>query len=149
MLPAAERPLPFFQRIALVVDDLDKAFEVYRDLLGFELEFIGDDTSDAFAYEVFAIPREVKIRFSALSSESQQRTLALIEAPGFAAGQSERRSAAVVQVPSVIETTARVRALGLKAHEPRTELDPANGPPRTEGGFYDHDGHTVVIYNLE
>jgi catechol 2,3-dioxygenase-like lactoylglutathione lyase family enzyme len=149
MLPAAERPLPFFQRIALVVDDLDKAFEVYRDLLGFELEFIGDDTSDAFAYEVFAIPREVKIRFAALSSESQQRTLALIEAPGFAAGQSDHRAAAVVQVPSVVETTARVRELGLKAHEPRTELDPANGPPRTEGGFYDRDGHTVVIYNLE
>ena len=149
MLPAAERPLPYFQRLALVVDDLDKAFEVYRDLLGFELEFIGDDTSDAFAYDIFAIPREVKIRFAALSSESQQRTLALIEAPGFAAGQSDRRAAAVVQVGSVAETTARARALGLQAHEPRTELDPANGPPRTEGGFYDHDGHTVVIYNLE
>lgn len=149
MLPAAERPLPYFQRLALIVDDLDRAFEVYRDLLGFTVDFIGGRQTDAFAYDIFGIPETVAIRFAALSSESQQRTLALIEAPGFAAGQSERRAASVIQVVSVAETTARVRALGLEAHEPRTELDPANGPPRTEGGFYDHDGHTVVIYNLE
>ena len=49
MLPAAKRPLPYFQRAALLVDDLDRAFEVYRDLLGFALEFVGDDESDSFA----------------------------------------------------------------------------------------------------
>jgi catechol 2,3-dioxygenase-like lactoylglutathione lyase family enzyme len=150
MLPAAERPLPYFQRAALVVNDLEKALAVYRDLLGFTLEFVGDRESDAYAYEIFAIPEKVPIRFAALSSASQQRTLALIEAPGHAASLGDaRRVATVIQVPSVVETTARVRALGLEAHEPRTELEPANGPPRTEGGFYDHDGHTVVIYNLE
>ena len=149
MLPATERPLPYFQRIALIVDNLDKAFEVYRDLLGFTLEYIGDQDSDVFAYEIFDIPESVIIRFATLSSESQQRTMALIEAPGFASAQSERRSAAVIQVASVAETVTKVKALGLKACEPRTELDPAKGPPRTESGFYDHDGHTVVIYNLE
>ena len=149
MLPAAERPLPFFQRSALLVDNLDKALEVYRDLLGFELEFVGDDESDSFAYEIFTIPEEIKIRFAALSSESQQRTLALIEAPGHAAAQSERRSAVVVQVESVTATLRSAAAMGLGTCEPRTELDPAKGPPRTESGFYDHDGHTVVVYNLE
>jgi catechol 2,3-dioxygenase-like lactoylglutathione lyase family enzyme len=149
VIPAAERPLPYFQRAALVVDDLDKAFEVYRDLLGFDLEFIGDDRSDAFAYEIFSIPQDIKIRFAALSSESQQRTLALIEAPGHAAAQSERRTAVVVQVESVTATLAGAVALGLDICQPRTSLDPAKGPPRTESGFYDHDGHTVVIYNLE
>jgi len=149
MLPAAERPLPFFQRAALLVDNLDKALAVYRDLLGFELEFVGDDESDSFAYEIFDIPEDVQTRFAALSSQSQQRTLALIEAPGHAAAQSERRAAAVIQVTSVVETLAAAKALGLKTCEPRTELDPTKGPPRTESGFYDHDGHTVVIYNLE
>ncbi|MEX1309776.1 MAG: VOC family protein [Candidatus Sulfomarinibacteraceae bacterium] len=149
MLSAAERPLPYFQRLTLVVNDLDKAFEVYRDLLGFTVDFVGGRQTDVFAYDIFGIPADVEIRFAALSSESQQRTMALIEAPGFAAGLSDRRAASVIQVVSVADTTARVRALGLEAHEPRTELDPANGPPRTEGGFYDHDGHTVVIYNLE
>jgi catechol 2,3-dioxygenase-like lactoylglutathione lyase family enzyme len=149
VIPAAERPLPYFQRAALVVDDLDKAFEVYRDLLGFDLEFIGDDRSDAFAYEIFSIPQDIKIRFAALSSESQQRTLALIEAPGHAAAQSERRTAVVIQVESVTATLEGAVALGLDICQPRTSLDPAKGPPRTESGFYDHDGHTVVIYNLE
>lgn len=149
MIPAAERPLPYFQRIAIIVDDLDKAFEVYRDLLGFTVEYVGDHGSDSFAYEIFDIPESVLIRFAALSSETQQRTMALIEAPGHAAAQSERRAAAVIQVPSVVETLAKAKALGLKTCEPRSELDPAKGPPRTESGFYDHDGNTVVIYNLE
>jgi len=149
MIPAAERPLPYFQRIALIVDDLDKAFEVYRDLLGFTVEYIGPHGGDSFAYEIFSIPESVQIRFAALSSESQQRTMALIEAPGHAAAQSERRAAAVIQVPSVVETLEAAKALGLKTCEPRTELDPSKGPARTESGFYDHDGHTVVIYNLE
>jgi len=150
MIPAAERPLPYFQRAALLVDDLDKAFEVYRDLLGFTLEYIGDQESDAYAYEIFDIPETVVIRFAALSSESQQRTLALIEAPGHAASLgAPRRAAAVIQVPSVKETLDAAKGLGLDTCEPRTELDPAKGPARTESGFYDHDGHTVVIYNLE
>jgi len=149
MLPADERPLPYFQRAALVVDDLDRALAVYRDLLGFELEFVGDDKSDSFAYEIFTIPQEVKIRFAALSSKSQQRTLALIEAPGHAAAQSERRTAVIVQVESVAAALEGAAALGLGLCQPRTTLDPAKGPPRTEAGFYDHDGHTVVIYHLE
>ncbi len=149
MLSAAERPLPFFQRAALLVDNLDKALAVYRDLLGFELEFVGDDESDSFAYEIFSIPTEVKTRFATLSSESQQRTLALIEAPGHAAAQSERRTAVVIQVESVAATLEGASALGLDICVARTERDPKKGPPRTESGFYDHDGHTVVIYNLE
>ncbi len=56
MIPAAERPLPYFQRAALLVEDLEKAFEVYRDLLGFAVEFIGDRQTDAFAYDIFGIP---------------------------------------------------------------------------------------------
>jgi catechol 2,3-dioxygenase-like lactoylglutathione lyase family enzyme len=149
MIPAAERPLPYFQRIALLVEDLDKAFEVYRDLLGFTVDYVGGQGSDSFAYEIFGIPETVLIRFAALSTESQQRTMALIEAPGHAAAQSERRTAAVIQVKSVVETLNRAKELGLKTCEPRSELDPTKGPPRTESGFYDHDGNTVVIYNLE
>jgi len=150
MLPANERPLPYFQRAALLVEDMDRALEVYRDLLGFTLEFIGDDSLDSYAYEIFSIPRSVPIRFATLSSQTQQRTLALIEAPGhtIALGNS-RRTAVVIQVDSVPKTLAGAAALDLVACEPRTDLTPDKGPPRTEAGFYDHDGHTVVIYHLE
>lgn len=150
MLPASERPLPYLQRATLVVDDLDRALEVYRDLLGFSLEFIGGGESDAFAYEVLRIPERVAIRFAALSSESQQRTLALVEAPGLAVGRDgTRRAAVVVQVASVPDTLAGASRLGLETCASHTTLDPAKGPPRTESAFYDPDGHTVVIYQLE
>jgi catechol 2,3-dioxygenase-like lactoylglutathione lyase family enzyme len=150
MLPARERPLPYFQRAALLVNDLDKAFEVYRDLLGFTVEYVADQDDEVFAYEIFDIPTDVVIRFATLSSESQQRTLALIEAPGHAESLGDaRRVATVVQVASVTETLEAATGLGLKICQPRTSLDPAKGPPRTESAIYDHDGHTVVLYNLE
>jgi catechol 2,3-dioxygenase-like lactoylglutathione lyase family enzyme len=150
MIPATDRPLPYFQRAALVVNDLEKALSVYRDLLGFTLDFVGDRASDSYAYEIFSIPEDVPIRFAALSSESQQRTLALIEAPVHASNLGDaRRVATVIQVQSARATITAAAELGLGTCEPRTELDPAKGPPRTEAGFFDHDGHTVVIYNLE
>ena len=150
MQPASERPLPYFQRAALLVENMERALEVYRDLLGFQLEFIGDSESDAYAYEVFAIPTDVEIHFAALSSDSQQRTLALISAPGHAASLgSARRTAVVVQVASVAATLAAAAERGLATCAARTYPAPPKGPPRTEAAFYDHDGHTVVIYQLE
>jgi len=150
MLPANERPLPYLQRATLVIDDLDRALEVYRDLLGLSLEFVGGSEADAFAYEVLKIPERIEIRFAALSSDSQQRTLALVEAPGLAVErEGPRRAAVVVQVASVPDTLAGASRLGLEVCSSHTTLDPAKGPPRTESAFYDADGHTVVIYQLE
>ena len=40
MLPANERPLPYFQRAALLVDDMDRALQVYRDLLDCDGELL-------------------------------------------------------------------------------------------------------------
>jgi catechol 2,3-dioxygenase-like lactoylglutathione lyase family enzyme len=150
MLPANERPLPYFQRTTLVVDDLDRSLEVYRDLLGLSLEYVGDDASDPFAYEVFGIPERIRIRFATLSSEIQQRTMALLEAPGLAAERRDPPRATVVfqvaSVPAVLDGAAR---LGLRTCEPHTTLTPDKGPPRTESAFYDPDGNPVVIYQLE
>ena len=150
MLPANERPLPYFQRAALVINDLDRALLVYRDLLGLTLEYVGDQEADVFAYEIFGIPEDIPIRFATLSSESQQRTLALIEAPGLPSPVRDApRAAVVIQVASVPETLAGATALGLGIREPRTTLTPEKGPPRTESAFYDSDGHVVVIYQIE
>jgi len=150
MLPANERPLPYFQRAALIINDLDRALAVYRDLLGLKLEYVGDDEADAFAYEIFDIPEEIRTRFATLSSESQQRTLALIEAPGLPSPVRDApRAAVVIQVESVPATLAGATSLGLRICEPRTTLTPEKGPPRTESAFYDSDGHVVVIYQLE
>ena len=52
-----ERPLPWFQRACLLVRALEPAFEVYRDLLGFELAHVGEDGPDAYSYEIFRLPR--------------------------------------------------------------------------------------------
>ena len=47
------------QRTNLVVADLDRAFRVYRDILGFRVDFILGDRPQAYSYTVFQIPREI------------------------------------------------------------------------------------------
>jgi catechol 2,3-dioxygenase-like lactoylglutathione lyase family enzyme len=128
---------------------LDPALAVYRDLLGFELTYVGEDGPDAYSYEIFRLPRRVATRFATLSSEAQQRTLALIEVPGDVLPAATIPVAAtVVQVRSVSATLESARTLGLACCEPRHHPAPPNGPARSEAAFYDHDGHPVVIYQL-
>jgi NADPH-dependent curcumin reductase len=146
MLPA-HRILPYFQRSALVVRDLDRALLLYRDLLGFRLEYLGTDTPDAYSYELFRIPRHLSTRFATLSSAQQQRTLALIEVPDYqgVSLDSVIPSAIVVQVATLGDVLKAATTLGLQVQTPRT----TNAPPaRTEAGFYDTDGHLVVVYEL-
>ncbi|MEQ8263746.1 VOC family protein [Pseudohaliea sp.] len=144
-----ERPLPWFQRACLLVRALEPAFEVYRDLLGFEVAHVGEDGPDAYSYEIFRLPRDVSTRFATLSSAAQLRTLALIEVPGeVLRAPSIPAAATVIQVDSVAATLERARGLGLACCEPRHHPAPPNGPARSEAAFYDHDGHPVVIYAL-
>ncbi len=75
---AGELPVRM-QRTNLVVSDLDRAFRVYQDILGFRVDFILGDRPQAYSYTVFQIPREAKTRFAALSSSGHERSLALTE----------------------------------------------------------------------
>ncbi len=138
----------FPTRIALLVDDLDKAFEVYRDLLGF--------TSSSSA-TTNRIPSPTRSSRSPGGEDPFRRTLIGEPAahPGAHRGTGPRggpeRTPGSGGCPGGLGCgdPRCSDKLGLKTCKPRTELDPAKGPPRTESGFYDHDGHTVVIYNLE
>jgi catechol 2,3-dioxygenase-like lactoylglutathione lyase family enzyme len=134
----------------LLVSDIDKALLVYRDVLGFVVEFIGVDTPDAYSYEIFRIPRTIQTRFATLSSASQQRTLALIEMPGFAGvADGVLTAATVIQVASVDAVLQAATVLGLATTAVHCVLAPAKGPARREAAFYDYDGHAVVIYQLD
>ena len=66
------------QRTNLVVADLERAFRVYRDILGFRVDFILGDRPQAYSCTVFQIPREAKTRFAALSSRDHDRSLIVL-----------------------------------------------------------------------
>jgi catechol 2,3-dioxygenase-like lactoylglutathione lyase family enzyme len=145
-----QRTLPYFQRAALVVSDIDKSLLIYRDILGFSLEYLGIDTPDSYGYEVFKIDNSIQTRFATLSSVQQQRTLALIEVPNIKIYESNqtRISAVVIQVKSVEKTRQKlienkIETLRIVKHDA-----PNQGLARQEMGFYDFDGHLVVIYEI-
>lgn len=146
MIAASERSLPYFQRAALVVANIDQSLRLYRDILGFVVEYIGEDTPQSYSYDLFQIPRHLPTRFATLSSAQQQRTFALIEVPDYQPIKSGLIAAAiVVHVAEVAQTLIQAQHLGLVCHTPRVVTSP---PARTEAGLYDSDGHLVVIYQL-
>lgn len=139
------------QRPNLVVADLERALRVYRDILGFQLEFIQDSPADSYSYPVFEIPRAAKLRFAVLSANDEQpRSLALTEIRGvdLPAPALPRRNALVLNVEGIDAVLAGLRDEGLHIY-PEERLQTHDGRIGREIGFVDHDGHLVVIYRID
>lgn len=150
MTPANQRPLPYFQRSALIVSNIDKSLQIYQQILGFELEFIGIDSPDSYSYEIFKIDNSIQTKFATLSSKSQQRTLALMEVPNqiFYSENQLRISAIVIQVQDLETLKIELEKLNLQTCRMVRHDNPAKGPARLEMAFYDFDLHPVVLYQL-
>ncbi|MGI9330941.1 MAG: VOC family protein [Gammaproteobacteria bacterium] len=138
------------QRPNLVVADMDRALELYRDILGFRLDFMKESTPDGYDYTVFQIPSDARVRFAVLSANDEQpRSLALTEVVGaeLASVPLPRRNALVLNVKAFDEVVTAVRREGLLLH-PEELLKTQDGRTGREIGFVDHDGHLVVIYTI-
>ncbi len=135
------------QHTNLVVADLDRAFRVYQDILGFRLNFTLGDRPEAYSYTVFQIPREAKTRFAALSSKSQDRSLALTEVKGIELPKASVPSshALVLEADDFDGVLEGARAEGLQIF-PEETLRTHDGRVGREIGIPDHDGHLIVLY---
>ena len=91
------------KRPCLVVSDLERSLTLYRDILGFQLDYIGEASPNSYLYKVFQIPSEAQIRFAALSTPHEIRALALTEVKGIVLPSypPPYRAATVVQVEDV------------------------------------------------
>ena len=54
------------KRPCLLVADLDRSLTLYRDCLGFRLDYVGEADADSYLYKVFQLPAEAKMRFAAV-----------------------------------------------------------------------------------
>ena len=138
------------QRPNLVVADMERALKLYRDILGFRLDFMKDSTPAGYDYTVFQIPRDAQVRFAVLSANIEQpRSLALTEVAGveLAPVPLPQRHALVLNVEAFDEVVAAVQREGLLLH-PEELLQTQDGRTGRELGFVDHDGHLVVIYTI-
>jgi catechol 2,3-dioxygenase-like lactoylglutathione lyase family enzyme len=149
---AAEEPYDgaHFKRATLVVADLERSLQIYRDILGFDLDGISTSSDESYSYPVFRIDPQAKIRFATLSAGSEQvRTLALTEVTGVELPKPgvPLMSAVVIRVDDLAGTMERIEKLGLEINEPKTAGRPGEFS-FVEQAFVDFDGHLVVLYQI-
>ena len=138
-----------FQRANFVVRDLDRALEMYRDVLGLTLDFVKESPADSYSYPVFEIDPAHTLRFAVLSAPDQPRVMALTEVqdPQLPAAPTPRRSAIVLDVADVDGVVAGAHAAGFKVH-PEGRLVTHDGREGREVGLVDDDGNLIVIYHI-
>ncbi|NEO87494.1 MAG: VOC family protein [Spirulina sp. SIO3F2] len=135
------------KRPCLLVADLERSLQLYRDVLGFRLDYVSAAGADSYLYQVFQLPATAELTFAALSTEHELRALALTEVKNipWPPVTAPHRLGLVMQVPAVEPLIEQVRQLDLEVVEPNC----FNAPPNlvfTEQGFYDFDGQLVIIY---
>jgi catechol 2,3-dioxygenase-like lactoylglutathione lyase family enzyme len=137
-----------YKRITLCVADLERSLKIYRDILGFTINYIQPSEKDSFSYPVFNIPKEAKLNFATLDSPTQERTFALTEIKGVVLPKQEgiKMSASVIKVDDLKEVVSKVKALGLETTNIKT--DSSDQYTFIEQAFVDFDGHLIVLYEL-
>jgi catechol 2,3-dioxygenase-like lactoylglutathione lyase family enzyme len=140
-----------FQRGNLVVADMDRSLEIYRDILGLSVEYTKTSEPTSYSYPVFEIPRQAKLRFATLNAGAEQRrVLALTEISGVTLGKLPlpRSSALVFEVPDMDPVLAALRGRNdVQVYDEET-LHTQDGRLGREIGFVDPDGHLIVLYNI-
>ena len=140
---------PRLQRANYLVADIERALQLYRDILGFEVAFIKDSPSDSYSYPVFAIDKASTLRFAVLSTSDQPRVMALTEVsnPGIMAQALPRRAAIVIEIADIDGVIADCERQGFTVY-PEERLETHDGRIGRELGIVDDDGNLVVIYYI-
>lgn len=138
-----------FQRANFVVEDIDKALTLYRDVLGFEVTFRKGHNPESYSIPVFEIPDGAELDFVILSLPGQPRVMALsgIKNVPLAPVPHPRRSAIVLDVADPDKAMADSAALGLKVYE-EGRLETHDGRIGREIGIVDFDDNLIVIYRI-
>lgn len=145
-----------FKRVTLAVADLERSLQVYRDILGFQLDGVMDpseikaSSAESYSYPVFKIDPTARVRFATLSAgEEQIRTLALVEITGIDLPSPGRplMTATVIRVNDIDVTMKRIADLGLEVVDPTVAERPGEFRFK-EQAFIDFDGHLIVLYQL-
>ena len=137
------------KRAVIMVSDLERALSIYRDFLGFTENYRQMAETATFSHLLFGIPPEISTDFITLDLGEQQRVLALVAVDDPTHLPRSPRAGLVVQVASVELSIAEARSLGFRCLPIKHELNPENGPPRSESAFYDYDGNPIVIFDLK
>lgn len=143
----------YVKRPALVVDNLDRSLEIYRDILGFKVQFIKASAQDSYSYDVFNIARHIALRFATLTADGPDLSIfGLIEAPGARTPPGPaalRTSAVVIHVNDLDLAMLALAARPDVALLPECALATQDGRKGREVAMIDPDGHAILLYHIE
>lgn len=137
------------KRPCLIIADLERSLTLYRDLLGFRLDYVSEASPESYLYAVFGLPQQARLKFATLSTDCEPRSLALTEAKNIdlPSPSLPRRAATVIRVPEVAPLIEKIAQWGLEIVRPSSFTAPPN-LRFTEQAFCDWDGHLIVLYDV-
>lgn len=142
----------YLKRPALVVDNLDRSLAIYRDILGFKVQFIKASAQDSYSYDVFNISRDIPMRFATLTAGGPDLSIfGLIEAPGARTPPDPtalRTSAVVIHVDDLDVVMLALRARADVTLLPEFALATQDGRKGREVAMIDPDGHAILMYHI-
>lgn len=143
----------YVKRPALVVDDLERSLVIYRDILGFKVQFIKASADNSYSYDVFNIPRHISMRFATLTADGPEVSIfGLIEAPGARTQPAQggvRASAVVIHVDDLDGIVTKLNARNNITLLPEFVLTTQDGRKGREVAMIDPDGHAILLYHIE
>jgi hypothetical protein len=136
------------QRAHLLVADFERAMRVYRDVLGFKVNFLMD-ALPRVPWEMFELPEHARCRVAFLSEgKGVFGTLAMTEVTGIELPRATPpyRCTIIIEVREglLFPMVEKLKALGLDVGSP-LRLD---GPPRTDISFSDFDGNRILLFEV-
>jgi catechol 2,3-dioxygenase-like lactoylglutathione lyase family enzyme len=139
----------YLQRPIFFVKNLSMTLTIFKDLLGFTENYRLQHEVDTFSHRLFGLDPGIPTTFVTLDLPDQERCLALLAPEVDADWEGVKPTAGlVIRVSSVDDLINRAQDLGLRCEPIKRELHPDNGPPRTEGAFYDCDENPIVVFDL-
>jgi catechol 2,3-dioxygenase-like lactoylglutathione lyase family enzyme len=139
---------PYIHRSNFVVSDLDRAFRLYRDILGLKVDVMMPVKPESFMYDVFGIDRAARLRIAFLSSpDNRFGAIGMTEVKGVSL------PAQAASYPSVliVEIKKRFESVYEKAKAEKLDVGKVyelQNPSRREFPVTDFDGHRIIVMQL-
>ncbi len=141
----------YFRRGNIVVSDLERAYKIWIDLFGMQIDTENVQDADSLAYDLFNVPRTARTRFATLNAGPlQSRILGIYEVTDLPleAQDEIRRGGVVINANGRLDAIrAALPGMGLSMLREKT-LVTVDQEVGIETGFHDWDGNLIILYEL-
>lgn len=136
-----------FRRWSPVVADMDRAIELFTEILGLKLASLSYDPPESYVFEIFGIEPGTPTRHAVFDAGSAKRVLSVVEVPGLRVTRTPplpRTSVALFNANGRFDAIVeKLRAAGYETLSPHRL-----GSSGIEIGFIDDDGHLYGLYEI-